>query len=286
MTPSSCTLLVAFAFACLCGPANAQEQGWADVDGARLYYERSGTGPDVVLIHGLSLDRRMWQPQIVALAKEFRVTRYDVRGFGRSSAVASPHDPVADLLGLMDQLGIRRAHLVGMSMGGQIATDFVLAHPDRISTLVLVGAAIGGAPAPTVVGRLRAVFQLAADSGLPAAKGLWLRDRLLTPVRDTGVRRLVRSIVLECTCPQLGNPELFPRQAAPPAFGRLEQVRVPTLAITGEADDPDLIAIADTVERRVPNARRVRIQNAGHLVTLEQPAVVNAALLSFFSRHQ
>ena len=139
-------LALGLALMSISGRATAQSGAWAAVNGARIYYERSGTGPDVVLIHGFSLDHRMWEPQVARLTKNFRVTRYDVRGFGRSSPVSSGHDAVADLVGLMDHLRIRRAHVVGMSMGGTIATDFVLTHPDRSASLVLIGGGVGGAP--------------------------------------------------------------------------------------------------------------------------------------------
>lgn len=286
MTLIRCVLIAGLALGCVRGTANAQSGSWAEVNGARLYYERSGTGPDVILIHGFSLDHRMWQPQVAALSAAFRVTRYDVRGFGQSSPVTSTHDAVADLRGLMDHLDIRRAHIVGMSMGGTIAADFVLTHPDRAATLVLVGGGVSGAPLTGAAERLGAIFRLGADSGVTAAKDRWLRDHFLTPVHDTAaVRKLVRSIVLQCSCPHLAKPELFPQEAAPPAFGRLEDIRVPILAITGDADDPDVLAVAEAIERRVPGARRLRIANAGHLANLEQPATINAGMFAFFKEH-
>ena len=262
-------------------PPVEQAGHWADVNGTRLYYEQSGHGPDVILIHGVTLDHRMWEPQVKALSMAFRVTRYDVRGFGRSGPATTRHDPVADLLALLDHLQISRAHIVGMSMGGVIATDFVLSHPDRSTSLVLISANISGFPHPAWGDRFTKVFE-AGRRDLPHAKELWLHDRFMTPVYDTArVGRVVRSMVADCLCPELADPTLMPGTATPPAFGRLETIALPTLVINGEADDPDMLAIAEAIHTRVAGAQRLLVQKAGHLVNLEQPAATNKALLAF-----
>jgi len=117
-----------------------------------------------------------------------------------------------------------------MSLGGAIATDFVLAHPERAATLVLIATSIGGGPLPGVIERLVAVARLVVDSGTNAGKRRWLHDFLLTPAYDTVA---VSRLVLECSCPQLGNLQLFPKQGTPPAFARLEQVQIPTIQSRG-----------------------------------------------------
>lgn len=269
------------------GTSSAQQGNWADVNGARLYYDQSGAGPDVILIHGFSLDARMWDPQVSALKDHVRITRYDVRGFGRSSAAAQQHDAVANLLGLMDHLEIHEAHIVGMSMGAAIATDFALSHPNRVSSLVLVGATLNGFQHTGWENRFAAMFEAGARGDLLSAKELWLQDPFVTPVHDSDSLRIaatVRDIIMKCPCEQLTDPNLGPGAVTPPAFGRLEELRVPTLAIVGEADDPDMLAIADAVESRATSAQKLLIPDAGHLVNLEQPAVVNRALLSFWDR--
>ncbi|MEP7346932.1 MAG: alpha/beta fold hydrolase [Gemmatimonadaceae bacterium] len=261
--------------------AAAQHGEWAAVNGTRLYYEQSGSGADIVLIHGTALDQRMWAPQVSALEPGFRVPRYDVRGFGRSDSTTSQHDPVADLIALMDHLAIRRAHIVGMSMGGAIAADFVLAHPDRVLSLVLIASNLGGFPPPSFGERFGPIIAAEAKD-LHAAKELWLHDLFMTPVHDSAsVAAALRAIVTDCWCRQLVDRRLMPAQATPSAFDRLEAIRTATLVINGVADDPDMLAIAKAVQQRVRGAQSVRVPNAGHLVNLEQPAAVNDALLAF-----
>ena len=285
MTLTRLTMAVGFLFAVPTPPgAIAQGGHWASVGGARLYYEQSGHGPAVILIHGLSLDHRMWAPQVDALSRHFRVVRYDVRGFGQSDPAQAGHDPVADLLGLMQHLHIRRARLVGMSMGGAIAVDFALTHPDRVASLVLIAGNINGFPHPHFGERFAPVFGAGRAGNLDSAKALWLRDPLVVPVHDSAaVATTVRTIIADCPCRQFADPRLMPVAATPAAFGQLESVAVPTLAINGESDDPDMLAIADAVEHRVPEARRLVVPDAGHLVNLEQPAAVNEALLAFLT---
>jgi pimeloyl-ACP methyl ester carboxylesterase len=183
---------------------------------------------------------------------------------------------------LLDHLQISRANIVGMSLGGVIATDFVLSHPERSASLVLIASNLGGFPHPAWGDRFTKVFEAGRNHGLPGAKELWLRDRFVTPVFDTArVWKAIRSMVADCPCPQLSDPGLMPAATAPPAFGRLETIAVPTLVINGEADDPDMLAIAEAIQTRVPGAQRLLVPKAGHLVNLEQPAVVNKALLAF-----
>lgn len=249
----------------------------------RLYWEQSGSGPDVVLIHGFSLDHRMWAPQVAQLGKHFRLTRYDVRGFGRSPDATGPHDPVADLAALLDDLGIAAAHVVGMSMGGAIAVDFALTYPDRALSLALIGANVSGFPHPGFASRFGPMFEAGRRGDLDGAKEIWLRDAFLTPVRDApAIAEAVRTMVTDWSGAQLAGTGPMFVNASPPANDRLEAIGVPTLAIVGAADDPDMLAIADAVERRVPGARSLRVQDAGHLVNLELPAQVNRALLEFW----
>jgi pimeloyl-ACP methyl ester carboxylesterase len=117
------------------------------VNGTRLWLKVDGAGSPVVLIHGSPLDARMWEPQIAPLAEAHRVIRYDVRGYGRSDPPGSTlYRHADDLAGLLDWLGVERAAVLGLSMGGRLAVDFALAYPARISALILAGSSVSGYP--------------------------------------------------------------------------------------------------------------------------------------------
>jgi 3-oxoadipate enol-lactonase len=129
--------------------------GSAAAEGAAIYYEDLGKGLEVVLIHAGVADSRMWDGVFEALAERFHAIRFDIRGFGRSAMTPGRFSYHHDLESLLDHLAVGRASLVGCSFGGQIAIDFALAHPDRVSSLVLVSAGIGGREPSEQMNRLR-----------------------------------------------------------------------------------------------------------------------------------
>src|SRR5437899_7576992 len=122
----------------------AADTGFAAVPGGRLYYEVIGAGPTVVLLHGGNLDHRMWDQQLPVLLPHFRVVRYDARGFGRSSPADTAFQAQTDLYALLQHLAVQHASLVGLSLGGRIAIDFALDHPEMVDKLLLAGPGVSG----------------------------------------------------------------------------------------------------------------------------------------------
>jgi 3-oxoadipate enol-lactonase len=119
--------------------ANQIHAGFVETNGTLLFYEMMGEGPPLVLLHGSLMDTRMWDEQFAAFAQDHWVIRYDIRGYGKS---ALPHVPYADredLYNLLTFLGIEKSYLLGFSLGGGIALDLTLEHPERVNALLLVG---------------------------------------------------------------------------------------------------------------------------------------------------
>jgi pimeloyl-ACP methyl ester carboxylesterase len=121
--------------------------GQVNVGGAALYYEAAGAGSPIVLLHGLDLDHRMWDEQVVPLAHAHTVVRYDFRGFGRSTAGSQSGTHVADLKALLDHLELVSVSLVGISLGGGVAIDFATAYPNAVRALILVDPLLEGTAA-------------------------------------------------------------------------------------------------------------------------------------------
>ena len=117
------------------GAITSLDTGRVAVAGGALYYEAAGSGALVILLHGGNLDRRMWDTQFALLRQYYRVVRYDARGFGRSSTADHPFAAHDDLAALVCARRLPRVTLVGLSMGGRIALDFALAHPERVDRL-------------------------------------------------------------------------------------------------------------------------------------------------------
>jgi 3-oxoadipate enol-lactonase len=128
-----------------------------------LYFEIKGRGKPVVLIHGGQLDRRMWDAQFDEFAKRYRVIRYDLRGFGKSSAPSKPFSNHEDLHALLRRLQVEKATLVGLSLGGAVAVDFALMYPNEVDSLVLVCPGLGGFHFEDKANDLFAIIQAAQE---------------------------------------------------------------------------------------------------------------------------
>ena len=260
--------------------------GFAEVNGARLYHEIVGEGEPLVLVHAGIADGRMWDGQLGAFARRYRVIRYDMRGFGRSAMVEGSYAHHEDLRALLDYLGIERALLVGCSMGGKTIIDFALQHPGRARALVLVGSSVGGFEAdqdPPVqweelvaadeAGDLERVSELEVQ--------IWVDGPYRGPdLVDPGVRDLVREmnlIALQNESSGLGTE----RPLEPPAVNRLPEIQLPTLVIVGGQDRPKTTEAADLLHKSIPQARRTVMSGTAHLPNMESPQEFNRIVLEF-----
>lgn len=264
------------------------DSGTVPVNGTTLFYEAAGRGDVVVLLHSGNLDRRVWDPQFVALAREHRVIRYDQRGFGRSGPADAPYRHDADLRALLDSLGIPRASLVGLSGGGRIAIDFALAHPDRVERLVLASTGLSGWTYAKDDTAYFAAARPARDRGDAAALGIaWLGSAYMRPAMEhpelVAPLREMAAANGKAWMGLLRHGEME-RATDPPALHRTAALRVPTLLVVGTRDTPDIQAIADTLVASVPAIRRVTFEGAGHLVNMEQPARFTALIGAFLRR--
>jgi 3-oxoadipate enol-lactonase len=258
-------------------------------NGIGIYCEDSGgDGEPVVLIHGHSVDMRMWPAQTLALREAgYRVVRYDVRGHGRSDAPDEGYSwPVyaEDLRCLLDALDIGTAHLVGFSMGGGIALQFALDHPGRTRSLTLIDAAVPGfAYSDAFAATIEALVEAVRAVGWrAAAEQLWLTH----PMFD-GLRRhpaafdVVRDIVLDFRARDYLVEASEPEE--PEAIARIEELRPPALVLVGEEDLEDFRLAADVVTANAPRARLEVVRGAGHMLPLERPGEVNRRLLAFLA---
>jgi 3-oxoadipate enol-lactonase len=258
------------------------------VPGGRLYYESIGRGQPLVLLHAGIAHLRMWDEQIPALSERFRVLRYDLRGFGRSSDAAAPFNHVADLLALLDDLGLERAHLLGCSKGAGVCVDFALAHPSRVQSLVLVGGAPSGfksdAEAPRQWDELVSLFKTGDfERAAELETQIWLDGASRSPDQvPAALRDRVRAMCRQAMEREAAN-EPHEQRAAANAIDRLDQITAPTLVLVGDLDAPYLVAAADLMAARLPNARRAVLQGTAHLPNLEQPEEFNRLVLEFLT---
>ena len=258
------------------------------INGARIHYQRSGAGFPVVFLHAGVADSRMWQPQVAGLSSHFDVITPDMRGYGESELPAASWSPTADVLALMDALRIREApHVVGCSIGGGVAIDFALEHRDRISKLVLVGAGVSGQPHDDKYDDLFAEVNAAEktkdlDLLNQAEMKLWL----IGPHRSvTDVDHRLRELFLDMNGIALKRDFISaPTQnLEAPAYGRLAEIKAPTLVVVGDLDLSEIQDTANLLVSKIRGARKAVIHNAAHLPNLEHPEKFNRVLLDFLN---
>jgi len=276
----------------LCAPAEAPGQaktGYIQAGKYSLYFEDTGKGEPLILIHAALLDRRMWDAQVPLFSRWSRVVRYDNRNHGLSHGLPDSFAYHEDLNKIMEALGIQKARLVGCALGGAIAVDFALAHPEKVSALVLVSSLLSGYEIkdPVVLENQKKQSEAAARKDMATFIEYFQRSWTDGPRRTPEqVGRDVREKIQQMCRATLSKPE--PDNIAvplnPPAIGRLGSLHVPTLVVCGDADQSAIDDIAGLLVRGIPGARKVVIKGAGHMVNMEKPEEFNEVVGEFLSK--
>lgn len=263
------------------------QSGLVALNGATFYYEMAGAGEPLILVHAGICDARMWDEQFDDFAQSYQVVRYDLRGYGRTPAVAGPFAHHQDLHALLQHLGIGRAHLLGCSLGGSACLDFALTYPAMVRSLILVGSTPSGYRAnwPAQIAAVDAAlqqgdFELAAELEVQ----IWVDGIGRTPDQvPAAIRKRVRTmnmITLQNDVLELGQPQPL----EPPAVDRLPELSSSTLLVVGDLDQPLILDGIDLLAERVPQARKVVLPGTAHLPNLEQPEQFNELVLNFLAQ--
>jgi 3-oxoadipate enol-lactonase len=262
--------------------------GIAQVNGTQLHYETAGVGPPVVLIHGGLVNHRMWDDQFVNFASKYRVVRYDLRGYGRSSPPDQPYTHHEDLKALLDFLGIGSASLIGQALGGSIAVDLALAFPSRVVSLVLVSSGLGGAHPPDVIEQQWQTLEEAYSEGnkslvLEQAMQLWVNGprrsyEQMNPLVYERLRAMIQDVIAR---PEIEH--VFRQRLIPLAGRRLGELKLPALILHGDQDLPHILQSAEKLQAGIAEAGRVTIASAGHFLNMEQPGQFNELVLEFLN---
>ena len=252
-----------------------------EVEGAVISGERSGDAPPLVLVHGMAGDRHEWDRLIPTLPADLAILRYDLRGFGASAAREGLlYSHTDDLLAMLDALEIDRAPLLGLSMGGGVALNFALSHPQRVSRLILISPAMVGWEWSDEWRALwRGVADAARSGDLPLARQRWLDHPMFAalrrdPAAETELRAALERYHGRQWIADSQRDEL-------PDIDRLHALAMPTLLLTGELDFPDLRLIADVLEAIAPDLRRIDYADAGHMLHVERAMEVTDAVTAF-----
>lgn len=262
----------------------------AQVNGVRLYYEVTGDGPPIVFCHEFAGDYRSWQPQVEAFSGTSRCITYSQRGY-LPSEVPEDIDAytqellVEDLRGLLDHLGITRAHVVGLSMGGNVALNFALTHPDRCLTTVVAGCGAGTVGREQFERDTDQVVAYLRQYGMAAFATMYADGaaRVTFKRKDRAGWELFRRQLAEhsATGSALAMAGVIRRRPTIVALKvRLNQLSVPTLLVVGDEDEPCLEP-GLFMKREIATAGLVILPQSGHTINLEEPARFNQAVGDF-----
>ena len=266
----------------------------ARVNGLDLFYEEAGEGTPLVFVHEFAGEARSWHLQVRFFARRYRTIAYNARGYPPSDV---PEDPKAysqdqavdDIRGLLDALGIRKAHICGLSMGGYATLHFGLRYPERALSLVVAGAGYGSVPVDRERFR-RDVEETARRferDGMKAVAEFYTKGPTRVQFKDKDpagwqefydmfCAQSARGHALTMRGVQMSRPSVYELEAG------MERMTVPTLIVTGDEDEPCLEP-ALFMKRKIRSSGLVVIPKAGHTVNLEDPEAFNRAVLDFLT---
>jgi 3-oxoadipate enol-lactonase len=259
----------------------------ASTNGIETHYVVEGEGPWLVFSHSLACNVSMWEPQVKAFAGRYKVLCYDTRGHGQSSAPAGQYtlEGLADdAKALLDTLGIRSCHWVGLSMGGMIGQTFQLKYPGVFRTMTLADTTsrYPADAAPTWQARI----ETASTKGMEPIVQPTLERWFTEPYRKSGapvVASIAQAIRSTPVPGFVGCCHAIPKINV---TARLKEVKIPTLVVVGEQDPGTPVSMAREIHENLPGSELAILPSAAHLSNLEQPEAFNKALGSFLERNR
>ena len=263
----------------------------APVNGINIYYESHGDGYPLVWSHEFAGDYRSWEPQVRFFTRRYRVITYSARGYLPSDVPTdessySQDQAVDDLRGLLEHLGIEQAHIGGLSMGGNVALNFGLKHPDMARSLVVAGTGTGSTDPEGFRKNVNSIAQRMQEQGMAAMTDYTRGSARIQFLRkdphgwqefaDQFYEHSAIGSALTYRGVQGKRPSLFELQ------DQLTKLEVPTLIMIGDEDDP-CIEPSIFMKRHIPYSGMVVIPQSGHAINLEEPELFNRAVLDFLT---
>jgi len=263
-----------------------QEKDFIKAEGLKIFYEISGKGDPVLLLHGNYTDSRIWRYQVFSLvAAGYKVITCDLRGSGKSDKPANAFHHTSDVLLLLNVLGLDKVTLIGSSMGGAVAIDFTLAYPERVKSLVLAAPFLNGAFVPPgMLWRMLRNYNVLQTKGEEEAVEEVIKDPYWSFLFPKHEHKEGRRLLLDILRSP-GNYCSWSRNLAIPlkplAKRRLDQIKVPVLIVSGSRDHPLYHRIAKKLQSDIPQAKSHLITDSSHLPFMDKPEEFNRLLLHF-----
>ena len=264
-------------------------------DGVRLYFEETGSGVPVILVHEFAGDLRSWEPQMRHFGKRYRAIAYNARGFPPSDvpesvSAYSQARAADDILAVLDHIGERKAHIVGLSMGGFAALHFGLRHPERALSLCIGGCGYGAEPDKRETFRAEAdlIANMIRTEGMPAfaERYAYGPTRVQYENKDPRGHAEFKAMLAEHSAVGSANTQQGVQKERPSLYTLVEEMKritLPTLIITGDEDWPCLLP-GILMKQSIPSAALAVIPNSGHAINIEEPEAYNRIVGDFISQ--
>jgi len=252
------------------------------INGLDIAYQRSGDGPPLVLLHGFICDSRVWRPQIDELSRDFDVIAWDAPGCGQSSDPGEEFSMAefADrLAGLLDNIGLSSAHLLGLSWGGTMAMEFHRRHQDRVFSLILADTYAGWTGSLGAEQAEQRLARCLGESEMPAEE--WVPQCVPDAFSSTAPKELLDGYASIMSDFHPAGFRAMSRAVVPDSRDILPGITVPTLLIWGDSDKRSPLTAGEAMRDAIPGSRLVVIPGAGHVSNMEQPEQFNAAVREF-----
>lgn len=263
------------------------QTGYADLNGAKIYYEVAGEGHPLALVHAGIADSSMWDDQFSEFANHYRVIRHDMRGFGKTEPAEGEYANRDDLYALLKFLGVERTHLIGCSMGGGTCMDLALEHPGLVSALIMAGSGPSGLSLDVQESPKFAEVEKASNDKdwervAELEAQIWFDGEGRTP-QDMNPQTRARALAMNRRAINHAAKGLGKHKPpmSPSAAERLSDLHIPVLIVYGDRDEAYIQQAANYMEGHIAGAKKVLMPNTAHLLNMERPEEFNRIVLNF-----
>ena len=281
-------LFYAFFLLC-CSSGFAQTNGFLPFNAGKIYYKVQGTGAPLVFVHAGFQGHAMWAPQVAHFSKNYKVVVFDVPGHGATVSDTARPQAAAVIKAVMDGLNIEKATVVGLSLGGAMAIDFAVQHPERVQHLILAASGLSGWDEDrkvdtTTTQYVTALFDALGKKDTAMAATIFVKNWFAGPTRTK--EQLAPALWdsgYAVTYQNMRKHKIsgWPRFVQPSAIHSLKKLSMPVLILTGTIDMPEVLLMNSWLKEHIPNAKQVLLPGQAHMLNLEDPVKFNRLIEDF-----
>jgi pimeloyl-ACP methyl ester carboxylesterase len=272
-----------------CRQPAGPRSGYIPFAGSKIYYETTGKGQPVLLLHGGFLNLHMWDQQIADLSKNYQVIACDLRGHGNTIDDTTDYLMSEGIKALLDTLHVKQAAVIGLSLGGACALDFAISHPDQVNKLILLGPGVYKGPANYAEDTVDLKYDSLMHDALEKKKDTnlvaeyfircWFDGPRRTPQQTDTVQR-AKALAMAIKTMKEHQWKYWPKFQDTPTLSRVGELKMPVRVIIGSLDNRVIRIIADSLQAKIKDIQVTTVDGTAHMPNMEKPAIVNGLIRS------